>query len=239
MRHLERKPIPVGPPAEAGSLAAALAVIPEPRRPYGWNPTYPPLPLVGLLQVAVVAMLCGARSLLAIAQWAAEQQQDAPALLLALGLPPERSPAVATLHRVFKALDVAAFEQALGTWLEGVGGTPREAIALDGKALRGSQAAGVPGVYLVSAYAHASQVVLGQLRIAHKGQEIAAAQALLPAVVRPGRVITADALLTQRAVCQQIVGAGGDYLFPVDENQPTLQADLAEAFSPLGASPRG
>src|SRR4051794_30438982 len=112
MRHLERKAVPAGPEGAAGSLTAALAAVPDPRRPYGWRPAYPPLPLVGLLQVAVVAMLCGARSLSAIAQWAAERQQDEPAVLLALGLPLGRHPCVATLHRVFKALDGAAFERA-------------------------------------------------------------------------------------------------------------------------------
>jgi hypothetical protein len=239
MRHLERKAIPTGPAGTPGSLAAALASVPDPRRPYGWDPAYPPVPLVGLLQLAVVAMLCGARSLSAIAQWAAERQQDEPALLGALGVPPERRPCVATLHRVFKALDVGAYEAALGGWLAEFPGPRREGIAFDGKALRGSQAAGVPGVYLVAAYAHQRQAVLRQLRIASKGQEIAAARTLIPQVVRPGHVVTADALLTQRAVCREIVAAGGDYLLPVDDNQPTLRADVADAFPPLGADTAG
>jgi len=85
-------------------LAAALATVPDPRRPYGWHPTHAPIPLVALLQVTVAATLCGARSLYAIAQWAEDRRQDAPALLEALGVPPGRRPCVATLHRVFKAL---------------------------------------------------------------------------------------------------------------------------------------
>src|SRR3954468_14117169 len=113
---LKRKPVPPGPPAEAGSLAEALAGVPEARRPYGWSPGRSPLPLAGMLQVA--AMLCGARSLYAVARWARERVEEDAEALVPLGLPGGRSPSVATLHRVFKRLDVAAFEQVLGAWLE-------------------------------------------------------------------------------------------------------------------------
>ena len=108
-----RKPLPQAPPAAPGSLAEALASVPDPRHPYGWRPQYPPIPLVALLQLAVTATLCGARSLYAIAQWGRERLEDEPELLESLGVPPGRSPSVATLHRVFKALDVAAFEVTL------------------------------------------------------------------------------------------------------------------------------
>jgi hypothetical protein len=72
--------------------------------------------LVALLQMAVAAMLCGARSLYAIVQWGNERREDHSDLLVDLGLKPGRSPSVATLHRVFRRLDVAVFEQALGAW---------------------------------------------------------------------------------------------------------------------------
>jgi hypothetical protein len=226
------KPLPAGPPAPAGSLAEALATVPDPRRPYGWNPKYEPLPLVGLLQLTVVATMCGARGQLAVAQWGRERLDDDPELLRALGLPPGRSPCVATLHRVFKAQDVAAFEAALGGWLRRTGVKPRDAVALDGKALRGSQRATVPGTYLVAAYAHAAGGVLAQVRTAGKGHKLAAAKAALKAVPLAGRLVTGDALLTQRDLCEQVVAGGGDYLLPVDENQPALLADAEAAFSP-------
>ena len=124
-----RKPLPAAPPAPPGTLAAALGAVPDPRRPNGWRPDCPPLPLVGLLQLAVAAMLCGARSLYAVAQWGRERVEDDPAALVPLGLPPGRSPCVATLHRVFKALDVAAFERALGRWLAASGVAPDDALA--------------------------------------------------------------------------------------------------------------
>jgi DDE_Tnp_1-associated/Transposase DDE domain len=220
-----------GPP---GSLAEALAAIPDPRRPKGgWNPARAPLPLVGILQVAVAATLCGARSLYAIAQWARERVEDDPRALVDLGLPAGRSPSVATLHRVFKALDVAAFERVLGAWLAATGVGPTEPLALDGKTLRGIHGEGVPGVHLVAAYAQRAGAVLAQAPSPGRGQELAAAKAVLGAVPLAGRVVTGDALLTQRAVCEQIVAAGGDYLLPVDDNQPTLRAELEEAFSPV------
>jgi hypothetical protein len=243
----KRKELPVIEAPAPGSLAEALAAVPDPRRPYGWRPGHEPIALAALLQMTVVALLCGARSQLAVAQWGRERLEDDPGLLEALGVPPGRSPCVATLHRVYRQLDVGAFEAALGAWLGRLGLTPAEtpgpampeAVALDGKVLRGSQphrddeADTVPGTYLVAAYAHASGVVLGQIRAAGKGQELAAARALLQAVPLAERVVTADALLTQRDISEQIVADGGDYLFPIDGNQPALLADAEAALSPL------
>ncbi len=205
MRHLERKPLPAGPAAAPGSLAAALATVPDPRRPYGWRPEHAPIPLVALLQVTVAATLCGARSLYAIAQWAAERRQDDPALLEALGGPPGRRPCVATLHRVFKALDVDAFEAALGQWLAQTGVAPTDPVAVDGKTLRGIPGEAIAGVHRVGVYAHAAGAMVAQLRSEGKGHELVAAKAVLAQVPLAGRLVTTAALLTQREVAQQIV----------------------------------
>ena len=116
MKGMERKA--VAPPVTTpGTLAAALAEVPDPRRPYGWRTGYVPVPLVALLQATVVAVLSGARSLYAVAQWIRERAEDDPSLLEALGFPLGRSTCVATLHRVYRALDVDAFERAVGGWL--------------------------------------------------------------------------------------------------------------------------
>lgn len=227
------KPLPQAPPAPPGSLAAALAAVPDPRRPLGWRPDRPPLPLVGILQVTVAAMLCGARSLYAVAQWARERVEDAPDALVPLGLPPGRGPSVATLHRVFKALDVAAFERVLGGWLAASGVAADDALALDGKTLRGIHGDAVPGVHLVAAYAHRAGVVLAQAPSPGKGRELAAVAAVLAQAPLTGRLVTGDALLTQRDVCARIVAGGGDYLLPVDANQPALLAACEAAFSPI------
>ena len=119
----------------------------------------------------------------------------------------------------------------------------REALAIDGKVLRGSQpkredeADSVPGTDLVAANVHASGLVRGQVRAAGKGHELAAAKALLKLVPIAGRVVTADALLTQRDVSEQIVRDHGDYLFPIDSNQPALLADAEAALFPLDGGP--
>jgi hypothetical protein len=233
------KPLPTAPPGPPGSLAAALAAVPDPRRPYGWRPDRTPLPLVGLLQVAVAAMLCGARSLYAVAQWARERVEEDPAALGALGLPPGRSPSVATLRRVFKALQADAFERALGDWLVAGGVDPADALALDGKTLRGIQGDTVPGVHLVAAYAHRAGAVLAQAPSPGKGQELAAVKTVLEEVDVAGRPVTGDALLTQRDICLRIVAGGGAYLLPVDDNQPALLAAVEAAFSPLDGDGAG
>jgi hypothetical protein len=213
-----------------GSLAAALAEIPDPRRDHLRVHR-----LVPLLQLAIAAMLSGARSLYAIAQWGRERLVDAPDLLEALGLEAGRSPCVATLHRVFKRLDVNGFEQALGRWLAGRRLAQGEPLAVDGKTLRGIHGEQLPGVHLVAVYALQAQAVLAEMAADGKGKEIAAAKAALAKVPLSGHPVLADALLTQREVCEQIVAAGGDYLLPVKENQPALLRDLEEAFSPSGS----
>jgi hypothetical protein len=238
------KAMPPAPPGPPGSLAEALAGVPDPRRPYGWRPDYAPVPLVALLQATVAAVLCGARSLSAVAQWVRERAEAEPDLLEALGFPPGRRTCVATLHRVYKALDVAAFETAVGGWLVQTGVAPDDPVALDGKTLRGvhghvEHGEYVPGLHLVAAYAHRAQAVLAQLRTAGRGQELAAAKQVLAQVPLAGRVVTGDAPLAQREVCQQIVEAGGDYVLPVEEDQPALRQSLARAFSPLAADRGG
>ena len=151
-----------------------------------------------------------------------------------LGFPLGKTPSVATLHRVFKDLDVAAFEEVLREWVKDSGADLGSVVSVDGKTLQGIHGEEIPGVHLVSAYAADSWAVLTQVSAVGKGEELAAAKAVLGQIPLEGKIVVADALLTQREVCQQIVAGGGDYLLPVKENQPTLQRDLADAFSPSG-----
>ena len=150
----------------------------------------------------------------------------------AVGFSQEKTPCVATLHRVFKGLDVAAFEAEVGNWLANSGVEADDPLSLDGKTLRGVHGQEIPGVHLVSAYASRAGAVLAQVAAPGKGEELAAVKEVLGQVPLKGRVVVADALLTQRKVCEQIVAGGGEYLLPVKENQPTLRRDLEVAFSP-------
>ncbi|HEY7035356.1 MAG TPA: ISAs1 family transposase [Thermomicrobiales bacterium] len=232
-------PLPVAPPGPPGSLAEALAAVPDPRHPNGWRPDRPPLPLVGVLQLAVAAMPCGCRSLYAVAQWGRERLEEDPHALVVLGLPPGASPSHPTLHRLFAALDATAFERALGAWLRASGVDPTDAVAIDGKTLRGIHGDAVPGVHLVAAYAHRAQAVLAEAPSPGKGQELAAAKSVLAEEGVAGRTVTADALLAQRGVCIRIVAGGGADLLPVDDNQPALLAAVEAAFSPLDGDGAG
>ena len=135
------------------SLLEALSRIEDPRKPKGVRH-----PLPAVLTLSVCAMLSGARSLYAIAQWGREH----PELAQSLGFSREQTPCVATLHHVFRRLDADAFELALGRWAQDCLGEDEATIAIDGKALRGWHGRELPGVRLVAAYAGESGLVLGQ-----------------------------------------------------------------------------
>ena len=137
------------------SLLEALAGVPDPRAQRGRRYS-----VATVLTFAVCAMLCGARSLYAIAQWG--RDSGSAEVRSALGINRTSTPSVATLFRVFRALDRDAFEAALAGWARAQGLPVGEAVALDGKALRGIHGEQVPGVHLVAAYAHRSGQVLGQ-----------------------------------------------------------------------------
>ena len=136
------------------SLLTAVAAVPDPRRPRGRRH-----PLPALLALSTAAMLAGARSPYAIAQ---RGRLQPPAAVQALGFTREQTPGVATLHLAFKALDAQACEAAPARWAQGQLGDGWEAVALDGKALRGIHGEALPGVRLVAAYCDQAGLVLAQ-----------------------------------------------------------------------------
>jgi hypothetical protein len=136
------------------SLIAAFEKIPDPRKPRGRRHALP-----AILALSVAAMLSGARSLYAIAEWGRLQE---PAVVEALGFRRGATPCVATLHLLFKRLDARAFEAALSRWAQGQLGEAAEAIAIDGKGLRGIHGEELPGVRLVAAYGTRTGLVLAQ-----------------------------------------------------------------------------
>ena len=136
------------------SLLRVLEEVPDPRSRHGRRHA-----LSAILALSVCAIASGARSLYAIAQWG--RMQD-PATLKELGFTRDRTPAISTLHKVFSSIDVNAFESVLGEWVESQLGTGEEAIAIDGKALRGIHGDEVPGVRLVAAYSHRMGLVVSQ-----------------------------------------------------------------------------
>lgn len=212
---------------QARPLIEVLAEIPDFRSNRGKRH-----PLGAILALACSAMLCGYRSYTAIAEWGHHYGEH---LVRALGFT-HPSPWAATLHTVLRRVDREAVEAKLGAWAEALlGEVPRseageDAIALDGKTLRGSQKQGAPGVHLLSALAHHVGLTLAQQAVADKTNEIPVAVEVLRHLVLEGRIVTMDALLTQRQIAQQIVDASGDYVMVVKENQPQLLEDIETVF---------
>jgi predicted transposase YbfD/YdcC len=203
------------------TLWQALGEIPDRRGRKGRQ--YPLRAVIGL---ALAAMLAGADDLMAIFRWGRRLPSEALGLL---GL--TQAPCHATYHYFFKALDVVAADQVLAVWARGDASVGH--IAIDGKRLRGSAAAGhdgSAGVHLVAAFASRLGAVIGQLRVAPGANEITAALALLTSLPLEGAIVTGDAAFCQRAICQSIRDQGGDYLFTIKANQPRLMADIAVAF---------
>jgi hypothetical protein len=201
------------------SLLDVLAQVPDPRSRHGRRH-----PLSAILSLAVVAMLAGAKSYQGIAQFGRDKGFG---LAHVLGFTRGKTPTKSTFSVVFRILDVQAFEQILSRWIaarlpEG----PEKLISLDGKTARGSRDGAVPGHHLVAAYCAEAQAVLAQVKVDAKTNEHKAALQLLGILPVKGNICTGDAMFCQRDLCAAIIEAGGDYLFTVKDNQPSLVIDI-------------
>lgn len=192
--------------------------------------------LSAILAMACAATLCGARSYSAMADWGRNYGR---ALAQALGFTHAKTPCAATLHTVFGHLDVALLEQRLHHWAEQVMAAypPRpeqdEAIAIDGKTQRGSKKQGAPGTHLLSALSHRLGLTLAQFAVDDKTNETLVIEDLLDVLILKGRIVTVDALNTQRYVAQTICDWEADYVMLVKENHPEMLADIALLFQEL------
>ena len=179
----------------------------------------------------------GARSYVAIAEWAADADV---ATLSDLGVGPVVASGT-TFRRLLQALDADALDDAVGAWAGRRTSPPpggRRRVAVDGKTLRGSTAHGEPGRHLLAAFDHTHGVVLGQVDVATKKNEIPLFCRLLDRIELTGAVVTADALHAQCAHAQYLVDCrGAHYVLTVKGNQPTLHARLAAL--PRGEVPVG
>jgi predicted transposase YbfD/YdcC len=214
--------------AESSKLLQALEAVPDPRRRRGRRHR-----LQSVLYLALGAVLAGADSWAAIADWAAVADHDLP-----VG---RRSPHASTFRRLLGRVEVTALEAALTGWVLGRRHAPaaqaaaadgplaerRVVLAADGKTLRGSARTDGSQTKLVSVYDHASHLVLTQTPVLD-GDEIAAFTTALAALPDLSEVvITADALHCQREHARWLRARGGHYLFTVKANQPTLRRAIA------------
>src|SRR6266581_3812897 len=214
---------------EHHSLLVALAAVPDPRDPRGTR-----YPLVSMLAVAVCAVLAGACTFAAITDWVRDLDRPAWGRL---GFT-DRVPAATTVWRLLIRIDADVLSAVLGRWLREratpvvvAGRRWRLVIAIDGKVERGARLPDGRQVHLLSAYDTAAGVVLAQMQIAAKSNEIPAFAPLLDRVATQlgslDKVLfVADALHAQTDHAEQVAARGGHLMVPVKGNQPTLCSQL-------------
>jgi predicted transposase YbfD/YdcC len=217
--------------ADAPHVLTYLAAVPDPRAIRGRRH-----PLVAIVGLAAAAVLAGARSIVAIAEWAADAPQPVRAALGARRDAPDHFavPADATIRRTFSRLDADALAAAVGAWLADrererprPAASRRRAVAVDGKTLRGAHPPDGDGrpVHLLAAMDHASRAVLAQRQVGGAPEEVPAFAPLLEPLDLAGVVVTADALQTHPEAAEFLVGGQrAHYLFVVKANQPLLLA---------------
>ena len=184
-----------------------------------------------ILVIALCAMLCGAESFVDMAAFGRAREEW---LIRDLGLGLARGvPSHDTFARVFARLDPTEFAACFGSWTQSLRqNTGGEVIALDGKTLRRSfdSASGKGALHLVSAWANSNRLVLGQLAVDGKSNEMKAVPALLKLLDVKGCIVTADALNCQKEIAGQIVSQKGDYLLALKNNHRYLFEDVVNHF---------
>ena len=134
-------------------------------------------------------------------------------------------------RNVFGKLDPEALKKGFGAWTESLQDEIQgHTISIDGKTIRGSQNGTIKAKHIVSAFAGDVQLVLGQLSVDEKSNEIAAIPRLLELFCVKGNTITIDAMGTQREIAGIINRKGGDYILALKENQPSVYADIGLYF---------
>src|SRR5919112_632566 len=188
--------------------------------------------LLDIIGIAICAVIAGAESWPAVEAYG-RAKQDWLARFFRL---PNGIPSHDTFRRVFCVLDPQAFQRGFSDWIaaladSGVG--LRRVIPIDGKTARrsGRRGRGLAPLHLVSAWAGANHVTLGQVAVEDKSNEITAIPKLLELLDLSGALVTIDAMGCQKEIAAKIVGRGGDYLLAVKENQPHLYEDIDARFT--------
>jgi predicted transposase YbfD/YdcC len=212
---------------EQSPLVAALAAVPDPRRQCQ-NLRHP---LVDVLVVGFCGVLCGCEDFVELETFG-RKKADFFRRFLEL---PEGIPSHDTFRRVFQAVCPRALQSCLLQWLRGIrqaAPAAGEVVAIDGKALRRTfdRARSLGALHLVSAWATANGLTLGQVAVDAKSNEITAIPQLLELLDLKGCVVTIDAAGCQKDIAAQIVAKEADYVLALKENQPALYGQVSDYF---------
>jgi predicted transposase YbfD/YdcC len=214
------------PAKEPSNLVEALRAVPDPRRQCQ-NLRHR---LVDILVLGFCGVLCGCEDFVEIEAFG-RSKEDFFRRFLEL---PHGIPAHDTFRRVFQAVCPQALQHCLIRWLKEVRAPPAEGevIAIDGKTLRRTfdRARGLGALHLVSAWATAHGLTLGQVAVDAKSNEITAIPHLIELLDLKDCVVTIDAAGCQKDIAAQIVAKGADYVLALKENQPTLYEQVSNYF---------
>ena len=186
-----------------------------------------------ILLMAIAAILSGAEGWNEIEDYAQSKVEWFKSFLRLPGGIPSHD----TFNRVFSALDPEELEKGFVAWVSSIAKlTAGEVVAIDGKALRGTQESRKKAiVHMVSAWANSNNLVLGQRRVDEKSNEITAIPKLLDALELSGTVVTIDAMGCQRSIAEKIVQKQADYILAVKQNQGHLLEEIEDSFQMLAA----
>jgi predicted transposase YbfD/YdcC len=185
-------------------------------------------PLNEVLLLSLLAVLAGAESFTDIARFGEKKL-----VLLRRFLPfADGAPPHDRLGEIFAALDAPAFQRCFADWVAALTKTPVEVIAIDGKTMRGTNGKkdSKAAIHMVSAFAARQRLVLAQVKVDAKSNEIVAIPALLDLMAIEGAVITIDAMGCQRDIAEKIIAKKADYILALKGNQGTLHEDV-EVFA--------
>jgi predicted transposase YbfD/YdcC len=182
-------------------------------------------PLINILFIAICGVLCGADTWVSIERYGKTKQEWLSQFLdLSNGIPSHD-----TFNRVFAALDAEAFGQYFIRWVSGLTKDIKDIIAIDGKALRATKNTidNVGPLYLVNAWCSANQLVLGQVKVDSKSNEITAIPTLLELLDVKGATITMDAMGCQKDIVKKIRKQEANYVLALKGNQGNFYDDIA------------